>query len=52
MICVNQLLIRSGKVKHDDSPDGMSLFENEIRIYTVTKLKLEGDLENHNILCL
>ena len=30
-------MTRSGKVKHDDAPDGISLFENEMRSGTVAK---------------
>lgn len=31
---------RTGKVKHDDSPDGMSLLENEIRRLTYGKVEI------------
>lgn len=31
---------RTGKVKHDDSPDGMSLLENEIRNLTLGKVEM------------
>jgi predicted phage terminase large subunit-like protein len=31
---------RTGKVKHDDSPDGMSLLENEIRKLTYGKVEV------------
>lgn len=30
-------MTRSGKVKHDDAPDGIALFENEMRSGTVAK---------------
>lgn len=31
---------RSGKVKHDDAPDGLALLENEIRNLTSTKIEV------------
>lgn len=30
-------MTRSGKVKHDDAPDSIALFENEMRTGTVAK---------------
>ena len=30
-------MTRSGKVKHDDAPDSLALFENEMRSGTVAK---------------
>ena len=32
-------MTRSGKVKHDDAPDSLSLFENEMRSGTVSKVE-------------
>ena len=31
---------RSGKVKHDDSPDGLSLLENELRTFGIGKVEV------------
>ena len=31
---------RNGKVKHDDSPDGLSLLENELRNMSVGKIEV------------
>ena len=30
-------MTRSGKVKHDDAPDSIALFENEMRTGTIAK---------------
>ncbi len=35
---------RSGKVKHDDAPDGMSLLENEIRKLNTGKIEILGHI--------
>ena len=32
-------MTRSGKVKHDDAPDSISLFENEMRTGTAAKVE-------------
>lgn len=32
-------MTRTGKVKHDDAPDSISLFENEMRTGTVARVE-------------